>query len=63
MGEIRFVGTGETHGYPYLVCKNIKYFMLKSAKHDFFLLSNVTMPFLHLLAEKWQYKLPGHLKS
>ena len=23
MGEIRFVGTGETRGYPYLVCKNI----------------------------------------
>ena len=22
MGEIRFVGTGETRGYPYLVCKN-----------------------------------------
>ena len=21
MGEIKFVGTGETHGYPYLVCK------------------------------------------
>ena len=21
MGEIRFVGTGETSGYPYLVCK------------------------------------------
>ena len=21
MGEIRFLGTGETHGYPYLVCK------------------------------------------
>ena len=21
MGEIRFVGTGETRGYPYLVCK------------------------------------------
>ena len=21
MGEIRIVGTGETHGYPYLVCK------------------------------------------
>ena len=21
MGEIRFVGTGETHPYPYLVCK------------------------------------------
>ena len=21
MGEIRFVGTGETGGYPYLVCK------------------------------------------
>ena len=22
MGEIRFVGTGESRGYPYLVCKN-----------------------------------------
>ena len=21
MGKIRFVGTGETRGYPYLVCK------------------------------------------
>ena len=26
MGEIRFVGTGETRGYPYLVCKNIGIF-------------------------------------
>ena len=24
MVEIRFVGTGETRGYPYLVCKNIE---------------------------------------
>ena len=24
MGEIRFVGTGETSGYPYLVCKKKK---------------------------------------
>ena len=24
MGEIRFVGTGETRGYPYLVCKKAK---------------------------------------
>ena len=24
MGEIRFVGTGETRGYPYLVCKKCK---------------------------------------
>ena len=24
MGEIRFVGTGETRGYPYLVCKKDK---------------------------------------
>ena len=24
MGEIRFVGTGETRGYPYLVCKKEK---------------------------------------
>ena len=23
MGEIRFVGTGETRGHPYLVCKKI----------------------------------------
>ena len=23
MGEIRFVDTGETHGYPYLVCKKL----------------------------------------
>ena len=26
MGEIRSVGTGETRGYPYLVCKNISIF-------------------------------------
>ena len=26
MGEIRFVGTGETRGYPYLVCKKYMYF-------------------------------------
>ena len=25
MGEIRFVGTGETRGYPYLVCKKFLY--------------------------------------
>ena len=25
MGEIRFVGTGETSGYPYLVCKKMKF--------------------------------------
>ena len=25
MGEIRFVGTGETRGYPYLVCKKVFY--------------------------------------
>ena len=25
MGEIRFVGTGETRGYPYLVCKKPVY--------------------------------------
>ena len=25
MGEIRFVGTGETRGYPYLVCKKSIY--------------------------------------
>ena len=25
MGEIRFVGTGETHGYPYPVCKKISF--------------------------------------
>ena len=26
MDEIRFVGTGETRRYPYLVCKNISIF-------------------------------------
>ena len=26
MGEIRFVGTGETRGYPNLVCENISIF-------------------------------------
>ena len=25
MGEIRFVGTDETRGYPYLVCKKLIY--------------------------------------
>ena len=25
MGEIRFVGTGETRGYPYRVCRNKVY--------------------------------------
>ena len=27
MGEIRFVGTGETRGYPYLVCKKTLYWL------------------------------------
>ena len=27
MGEIRFVGTGETRGYPYPVCKKIYYLL------------------------------------
>ena len=27
MGEIRFVGTGETCGYPYPVCKKTKYLL------------------------------------
>ena len=30
MGEIRFVGTGETRGYPYLMCKKIKICLLKT---------------------------------
>ena len=30
MGEIRFVGTGETRGYPYPVCKKILYFIPSS---------------------------------
>ena len=28
MGEIRFVGTGETRGYPYPVCKKINVIMI-----------------------------------
>ena len=38
MGEIRFVGTGETRGYPYPVCKKIFYreaFKLVVVKSDF----------------------------
>ena len=31
MGEIRFVGTGETRGYPYLVCKKKKLYHRLSA--------------------------------
>ena len=27
MGEIRVVGTGETRGYPYPVCKKTKYLL------------------------------------
>ena len=29
MGEIRFVGTGETRGYPYLACKKTVAEMLR----------------------------------
>ena len=32
MGEIRFVGTVETRGYPYLVCKKRKYRSRSSAQ-------------------------------
>ena len=31
MGEIRFVGTGETRGYPYLVCKKKLYLTISIA--------------------------------
>ena len=36
MGEIRFVGTGETRRYPYLVCKKVTYSMLflRNSKND-----------------------------
>ena len=34
MGEIRFVGKGETRGYPYLVCKKIVIFATKQLHHD-----------------------------
>ena len=30
MGEIRFVGTGETRGYPYLVCKKYIYYIMRN---------------------------------
>ena len=43
MGEIRFVGTGETRGYLYLVCKKLisdtvggSYLQLKSVKTNKF---------------------------
>ena len=40
MGEIRFVGTGETRGYPYLVCKKTRvscifFFRLSVVKYSF----------------------------
>ena len=34
MGEIRFVGTGETRGYPYLVCKKEKSVMRVTDRHN-----------------------------
>ena len=36
MGEIRFVGTGETCGYPYLVCKKQYYnrFLFRSQSRN-----------------------------
>ena len=36
MGEIRFVGTGETSGYPYLVCKKYGTAALISQNSVFF---------------------------
>ena len=33
MGEIRFVRTGETSGYPYMVCKKT-FSMLSSVEHE-----------------------------
>ena len=33
MGEIRFVGTGETRGYPYLMCKKEKSEMRVTDRH------------------------------
>ena len=35
MGEIRFVGTGETRGYPYLVCKKTRGSCINLAKFYF----------------------------
>ena len=35
MGEIRFVGTGETRGYPYLVCKKYRYIFILQRDIDF----------------------------
>ena len=39
MGEIRFVGTGETRGYPYLGCKKT-FSMLNPSEHEILLLIN-----------------------
>ena len=39
MGEIKFVGTGETCGYPYLVCKKRRCFNM-----SIFELSRVGFP-------------------
>ena len=49
MGEIRFVGTGETRGYPYLVCKKIQYMPCSSQIKSEMLPEIHTMEKLYLL--------------
>ena len=44
MGEIRFVGTGETRGYPYLVCKKEFSSTAKSRTHSFSKVSKRKLP-------------------
>ena len=50
MGEIRFVGTGETHGYPYLVCKKEKSDLRDPNFNQGQSLPRVKLPYLHGLA-------------
>ena len=48
MGEIRFVGTGETCGYPYLVCKKTLSATLHQIFNDFILSA--------MLLHQWRHR-------
>ena len=49
-GEIRFVGTGETLGYPYLVCKKL----LSNSTYFHIFFSDTTAPFIFLVCHESQ---------
>ena len=55
MGEIRFAGTGETRGYPYLVCKksiSLKQMSQHIITHILIKVNNDNLLLLHLPAHR-----------